>query len=138
MFALLSMEFFQSRKIRSEQYRPEAHKKKCMLQVNILAADLFTLAIRLQVTILGLMQNPLSVCQHKTFEKQLLPMLTANSSYLLFAFSMQLVKAVQQTQTTEDDALASTLSKQGCSNVQMEPALPITHGKQESSGYYVF
>lgn len=53
MFALPSMEFFQSRKARSEQYSPDSQEKKCMLQANILAADLFTLVIRLQVIVLG-------------------------------------------------------------------------------------
>jgi len=60
-----------------------------------LAADLFTLAIRLQVITLGLMWNPHSVRWHKIFEKQLLlPMLTASSSYLLFVFSTWLMIVV--------------------------------------------
>lgn len=86
MFVLLSMEFFQSRKVRSEQYSPDSQEKKGTLQANILAADLFTLAIRLQVITLGLMQNPYSIHWYETFGKQLLTMLTARCSYLLFDF----------------------------------------------------
>lgn len=84
MFVLLSMEFFQSRKVRSEQYRPDSQEKKCTLQANILAADLFTFATRLQVIALGLMQNPHSVHWHKAFGKQLLTMLTATALHICF------------------------------------------------------
>lgn len=84
MFVLLSMEFFQSRKVRSEQYSPDSQEKKCTLLANILAADLFTFAIRLQVIALGLMQNPHSVHWHETFGKQLLTMLTATALHICF------------------------------------------------------
>lgn len=104
MFALLSMEFFQSRKVRSEQYSPGSQEKKCTLQANILAADLFTLAIRLQVITLRLMQNPHSVHWHETFGKQLLTILTASSSYLCFLIF----------RVTADDGLANPDNRKQC------------------------
>lgn len=56
-----------------------------MLQANILAADLLTLAIRLQVITLGLIQNPHSVHWHKIFEKTT-PPTYANCQLFISAF----------------------------------------------------
>lgn len=103
------MEFFQSRKVRSEQCSPDSQEKKCTRQENILAADLSTLAMRLQVIAPRLVQNPHSVHWRETFGKQLLTMFTATALHICFLIFHAVADGVLANSDNRKRSISQTL-----------------------------